>query len=318
MRSKSPGGIMSRTLKSMYVEKRRVLIEQKVREGRSQLLRENIAANLIIEAMDEKDLDQASQIIDKLRSIKGKGLEVLNRGIEQAESDLNKYTAGGPIANAWSKMKGKLGIDNPLVKVMTMANALEQGFKQLPMILKNAINQEDLYKKSDMSIAELVPDGTKQKIILKNIMKAMSPSGVFGAFKKIPYVDMSALVPELLSIKIGDLAPLIKTITSGPSTQRIADDIKDTATAGGEAETKNTSQSEPAHGSSGTEGTSPTKDTTKTTGSVKAGEAPGRPTPKETLSDEQVLKIARAINVSNDEDIVAALKLLNDKGHLKM
>lgn len=309
---------MSRTLKSMYVEKRRVLIEQKVREGRSQLLRENIAANLIIEAMDEKDLDQASQIIDKLRSIKGKGLEVLNRGIEQAESDLNKYTAGGPIANAWSKMKGKLGIDNPLVKVMTMANALEQGFKQLPMILKNAINQEDLYKKSDMSIAELVPDGTKQKIILKNIMKAMSPSGVFGAFKKIPYVDMSALVPELLSIKIGDLAPLIKTITSGPSTQRIADDIKDTATAGGEAETKNTSQSEPAHGSSGTEGTSPTKDTTKTTGSVKAGEAPGRPTPKETLSDEQVLKIARAINVSNDEDIVAALKLLNDKGHLKM
>jgi hypothetical protein len=66
----------------MYVEKRRVLIEQKVREGRSQLLRENIAANLIIEAMDEKDLDQASQIIDKLRSMKGKGLDALDRGIE--------------------------------------------------------------------------------------------------------------------------------------------------------------------------------------------------------------------------------------------
>ncbi|MFA6050910.1 MAG: hypothetical protein WC761_07020 [Candidatus Paceibacterota bacterium] len=303
----------------MYVEKRRVLIEQKVREGRSQLLRENIAANLIIEAMDEKDLDQASQIIDKLRSMKGKGLDALDRGIEQAESELNKYTAGGPISKAWSKMKGKMGIDNPLVKVMTMANALEQGFKQLPMILKNVVgSQEDLYKNSGKSIAELVPDETKQKIILKNIMKALSPSGVFGAFKKIPYVDMSALAPALLAVEIGDLAPLIKTITSGPSTQRIADDIKDTATAGGEAETKNTSQSEPAHGSSGTEGTSPTKDTTKTTGSVKAGEAPGRPTPKETLSDEQVLKIARAINVSNDEDIVAALKLLNDKGHLKM
>jgi hypothetical protein len=72
-------------------------------------------------------------------------------------------------------MKGKMGIDNPLVKVMTMANALEQGFKQLPMILKNVVgSQEDLYTNSGMSIAELVPDETKQKIILSTHHMATS------------------------------------------------------------------------------------------------------------------------------------------------
>lgn len=310
------------TLKSKYVQSRLRLTEERLHSLDKRLMTEGRVSNLITEAMDENDLQSASKIIDKLRALKGRGLSTLDKGIEQAETELNKYTSGGPLAKAWTKLKGKLGIDNPLVKVMTMANALEQGFRQLPMILKNSIgNENDLYKNANSSIAELVTDETKQKILIKNIMKAMTPAGVFGAFKKVPYVDMTALVPELLAVDIGVLAPMIKTFTSGVNTSNIANDMKSVALGSGSAETKAPSQEEPAKISSGTEPAKPATSTTGTSPTVPPGETPPKVDQESTKVDaNQIKAIAAKVTKGTKRKLDPVIKLLNDlnaAGHLK-
>lgn len=234
------------------------LRESQVLSERRQLIHENNRAQLLIEAMNERDLQQASAIIDKLRKLKGKGLKSLDSAIEQAETQLNKYTSGGPLTKAWTKMKGVVGINNPLVKFMTFANALETGFKQFPTIIKNSVDA-DLNANLDSSLAQLVPDEDKQKALINNMMKALSPKGFFGAFKKVPYVNRQDLVQELINVPIKNFAAILQQMNSGPNTQQVAGDLKDTATASGGVDTKGSEPAEPGKGTAGTNGTSPAK-----------------------------------------------------------
>lgn len=97
---------------------------------------------LLVEALDDATLQTANNIINKLRKIKGKGLKSLDDSISEAENQLNKYTGGGVLSKALTKLKSVVGIDNPLVKFMTFANALENGFKQLPTIINNATDAD--------------------------------------------------------------------------------------------------------------------------------------------------------------------------------
>ncbi len=307
---------MSRTLKSQYVEKKRTLIEQKVRAANRQLLRENAAAQLIMEAMDENDLKVATQIINKLRKMKKQGLDELDSAISLAEADINKYLSGGNIQKAKQKLMSMVGFSNPLVKIMTLANALEAGFKQIPTIVKNSIDEDKLDE--DKTILDVLNDENKRNVLVKNIRKALAPQGIFGTFGKIPYVKTDALSLQIVSsIKLGQLLNLIKVVESGPKSADISKDIKNIANG------KNGSENREPEGSAPEKETSGTTDagsSAKPTTSSKPASG-DQPAPAEKsgtkLTDTEVVNLAKSIGVGNNDDIVSALKALNDKGHLK-
>ena len=310
---------MGQTLKDNY---RRKQVTEIMRRADRQLMLENKQAQLLIEAMNDQDLQKASDIIDKLRGLKGKGIKALDSALEQAESQLNRYTAGGPLTKAWTKLKGVVGLKNPLVKFMTLANALETGFKQIPTILKNNLGGIDLKANADKTIAQLVPDQDKQKTITDNMRKALSPKGIFGVFKKVPYVDTEELTQNLLNVPIKNIGTTLQQINSGPNSEQVATDLKDTATAQGGVETKGTTGGTPAQATTGTQTTTPAKSTTAAQPSAPTGETPERQ--PGAVDVNQVLKSLskkaqdELLGTLGKQGALNVLKVLADDGKLKV
>jgi hypothetical protein len=302
---------MAQSLKERYEARKLKHLKEQLIVVDDQLLKENRIANLITEALDQEDLDKVSAIIQKLDAIKnaaGDDMKTLVNGIEQAQAEINKYTAGGPLTKAWTKLKNIFGIDNPVVKIATFASALEKGFKQLPQILKNnGISEDDLKKdlnddnqltlrdaiikqyakKPDAitnALKKTIPNkneninqdandtnsnnnankgpptidptelakasenpkvAAKIKTIIAQLQKALSPGGIFGAFKKIPYVDSSAMAQDLLNAHVSRLVAISKAVTTGPQSSEVASGLKDKITGVGKTETEKTGESKP-------------------------------------------------------------------------
>jgi len=225
---------MSKSLKERYELRKLAAMQERAQAANKQLLKEIQSASLIIEAMDKNDLKVVTGIIDKLQKLKVPGMDVLSGAVEQAVTEINKYTAGGPLTAAWTKLKGMVGLDNPVVKIATFANALEQGFSQIPTIIKNNLGDVEKVNKKE-SLAEILPQVAGQvkgklKIVTDQILKSLSPGGVFGAFKKVPYVDTKALVQELINVPVETLLQVSNAVASGPQTSDVAADIKDQTT----------------------------------------------------------------------------------------
>lgn len=307
---------MAQSLKRRYDEKRLKALQEHVSSADKRLIEEQRTVNLLVEAMDEEDLNKVSQIIDKLRSISNPQLPVLSKAIDVAITELNKYTAGGPIAKAWSTLKSKIGIDNPVVKITTFADALERGFSQMPTIIKNNVGNvknidtskslssllsepkktggtKELEKDKESTFADdpvgshwpgpsqNEADGTqptgKLKIVADQMLKALAPGGIFGAFKRIPYIDTKALVQELITAPINAVAPAVKKMQSGVHAAEIAKDMQSQITGKGGAETKGSQPGAQATGSSGSASGAPPKDANVATPSSSGGEKPADP-----------------------------------------
>lgn len=363
---------MARSLKEQYQAKRLDQATARVREADSRLLNEARAARLIVEAMDEDDLEKVTQIIQKLSTLKTPDLPKLKAAIEQAEAEINKYTAGGPIAQAWTKMKGLVGIDNPIVKVTAFADALERGFSLIPQILRNNgvdLKGADLSKSlaanlgrvppsgkaggnnsagaksdkemgkspftgndvkdthyripgprksegvlredeggGDVDISKLkgglsggdggagaptinVDDGPdrppakangknvaeKVKSIAAQLQKALSPGGIFGAFKKVPYIDSATLAQELVQAPLRAFSQVAKRIQAGAKAADIAPDLKDQAQGQGGAETRGTGESQPAKPAAQTQPSEPGKGPTAPSDPTGTGDQTPKP-----------------------------------------
>lgn len=271
-----------------------------------QLLREQRAANIIIEAMNKADLEVASKIIDKLRGIKGKGISYLDNAIDTAIAELNKYTAGGALTKAWSALKGKVGIDNPIVKMMTFANTLETGFGQLSTIIKN--NVGELTKdQAEGSLNDVITDEQVRKTVTQSLIKALSANGIFGTFKKIPYInDKNALAGEMMTVPLKNLNAVTRQVLSGPKSDTLGADMKDTVVAHGENQTATTKPTGVSTNTTPTSATSATQDTTKTTGTTPAGEKPFR---KNAFADvfKKAEPILKKLGVHDIEAVMSAL-----------
>lgn len=379
---------MARSLKERYESRKVSLLKERLVVVDKQLIEENRVATLILEAMDQEDLDKVSAIVDKMERIrdaagKDKNLQVLVNAIDQALQDVNKYAGGGPISAAWNKLKAKVGGDNPIVKVTTLASALESGFKQLPQILRN--NGIDLKKLSAdgtnitlrdaiarqldgqnkvekvgedsqggfggksgtkpaagstsqpssnngppsidakdidaMDKSDKSPEAAKKlKIVIDQIRKALAPAGIFGAFKKIPYVDGAALAQALANADIGVLNTIAQAVKSGAQSGEVAPDLKANITGQGGAETKGTQPADPGQSTSGSQPSSPDKQTNPAgTSSTPAGETPSSPRggasapskPKGTkLEDAAVQDLAQFIAKKTKLDPQAVLKVV--------
>jgi hypothetical protein len=355
---------MARSLKERYETRRIQLVQERVAGIDKQLLVEQHAAQLIVEAMSQEDLNKVSTIVKKLDSIKTPELPKLTAAIEQAQAELNKYTAGGPISAAWTKMKQLVGIDNPIVKVTTFADALEKGFSQIPTILRNnGINLQnaDLSKslttllgaqapggtktgeKSDKSLGDTsfggksaftddpigsempsqneadAPQGTagnKLKAIVAQLQKALSPGGIFGAFKKVPYISSQELAQELVGVPLRAFANVAKKINAGAKAAEIAPDLKATITGQGQAQTKGVDKEDPTKKAGQSQPTTPPKPATVTSKTVPTGETTPKPqgggAPAPAVNHEKVKSTIEKLMKSNSA--AAFIKILMDAG----
>ncbi len=399
---------MARSLKEQFEAKRLNQVTERARRADAQIINEVRVAQLLVEAMDEEDLNKVTQIIQKLSTLKTPDLPKLKAAIEQAEAEINKYTAGGPLTKAWSKMWELIGIDNPIVKVTTFADALERGFAQIPQILKNNgvdLKGADQYKslaqalgrlptatksnvkkpnadkdwknqkhsgknvpyrdtapiprpiadksegvvkeddsndvltrldaKMDSSSNSKSPDfmnsnkpdtannkavDEKVKSIADQLQKALSPGGIFGAFKKVPYIDSAELAQELVRAPLRVFSQVAKRVQQGTKAAEIAPDIKDQVQAQGGAETKGTDAEEPAQATSQTQPSQPAKAPVASTDSTETGQQTAKPQgggaalnlAKATQKVKQAIAAARA--KSGGLDIEAFTKKLVDAG----
>jgi hypothetical protein len=298
--------------------------------------------------MDQNDLDKVSAIVKKLNSCKAPELPKLSAAIDQAMAELNKYTAGGPISAAWTKMKGLVGIDNPVVKITTFADALEKGFSQIPTILKNngiSLQNADLSKslstllatpapKSDLKRDEkagasvLGPEGTtstqneaeapkgaasaKLKSVVAQLQKALSPGGIFGAFKKVPYISSQELAQELVLAPIKVFANVAKTINQGSKAAEIAPDLKATIIGQGQAQTKGVDKVDPTKKAQQSQPPAPSKPSTVTSKTTPTGEVPPKPqgggSPSPAVDHKRIhATIQRLMKNTDPEGFVKAL-----------
>ena len=304
------------TLKEQYEKRRIKNLQERIKFVNARMLKENYAAELIVEAMDKADLDKAAQIIDKLKKMTGKGLKTLDNAINTAIGEINKYTGGGPIANAWTAIKSKVGIDNPLVKMMTFANSLETGFEQVPIIIKNNVGEvsKDNIEKNLMYVIGKQEPGVEDTV-QKNLVKAFRPKGIFGSFRKVPYVEnMDDFVWDLMNAPLKNLNAVVQQSGQGTSSDEIAKDLKDVASQAGDAETKGTQPAEPAEPAAKTSQTTSGKETTKTSPATAAGETPTKIPRERLVSASDALQKQFNISKRQANKIVNAL---NNLGMIK-
>ena len=310
---------MTKSLQERYEIKKVYAINERAKRAKSQLLINESMTRLLLEAMDENDLKTAEKIIDKLRSMKGKGLKNLDVSISEAESELSKYTGGGALTQAWTKIKSSLGLDNPLVKVMTFANALEKGFKQFPSIIKNVIGGnvdfDDSKSITDMGLSE-----DQQKNLISNMRKALAPEGIFGMFKKVPYINNDKLISDLISVPIKNLMSVVNVSNSGPQTSKIANDIQSQFKGG--TQTNQTTSGAASKSSEETSGTNPTSNTAKSQSSKDGSQ--GQATKQgelKQITDSTLKNLSQDIlSKSNDdwvEDMKASINWLTTNGYIE-
>lgn len=303
---------MSMTLREKYLLKKQKQLSEKLNSTDKNFLQETKITNMIIEAIEEEDLQEVEKLIDKLRSMKGKGVAALDKAISNAEADVAKYASGGIGTEFLTKIKGMVGLKNPIVKVTTFADALEQGLKQVPTILKiNLGDQEFLKKNLEFPIDKILEkDAKKKKVVTDTIFKAFKPKGILSSFKNVPYVeDMSKLARDLTATPLKNLVDLVKLSSAAPTAQSLTDDVKDVATATSTGDKQTTSVT-PATSTEKGEQTAPTKDTTKTTGTEEkpAPQAaePGTKNAIDQLKD-YLAGPSRENNLNNLPKVVQAL-----------
>lgn len=349
---------MAGTLKERYETKKIGQLRERVSRADAQLLREERAARLILEAMDQEDLDKVTAIIEKLNNVKKYNVKSLNDGIDAAIAELNKYTAGGPLVKAWSKLKSKVGIDNPVIKITTLASALEKGFSQLPQILKNngvdlknvnvdnetlqsAITRQAIDKLNNEAQGDSGPPTistkdientdkankdpkVKQKIdtVVAQLRKALAPGGIFGAFKKVPYVDTQALVNDLMNAPLKNFSGLVKDVNSGTKAAEVAPDMKDQVTGHGGAETKGATPGGEAKPTGGTQPSAAPKGAVTTDKTKEPGETPAEPrgggaAAKGVDVQKVAARIKPAVEDLGVKDVNKLVAALEDLGVLK-
>lgn len=313
---------MSKTLKQLHEDKmsKNKLIVDDILVLESKLL-------LIKEAIDEQTLQKVGQIIDKLKKVKSTAMPEMNNAISKAEDAINRYTGGGLITKALTKLSDVVGIDNPIVKVSTFANALEQGFSQFPRILKNnSIDLQELDNdKLEDTILNIVNSSNEIKNkerTIKNIVNqmqlALAPKGIYSIFKKVPFIKSETLVQELINIPVKTFLMISKTISSGTKTTDVTDKIDDVVSKSGDVETKSTLKNKESKPTSSTELTTGTSSATGTRSTTPTGESPSRDNVTQKKLAYQAFLTAKKANLGiDDKQLAQIIKVLAKNNHIK-
>ena len=291
------------TLEQRYETKQRLNeLRHRVKVVDACLISEAHTTEIILEAMSAADFDKATEVIKKLNTLASTApqLKITDAAIKAAITDINKYTGGGTLAQGWANIKAKFtGGQNPLVKALVLAQCLETGFAYIPKLItnmgldkvqgKSIIDRLNAKSKTDKSKTDNVktskmPSPEKPQVdidpnklpgfndLASNLTKAFSPIGIFGVFKKIPYVEggAPALTREILRADVKTLQTCIKAMASGPTASELQTDLKDTLQANASAAKPNAAATTPNADNSGTDATTAGAAPTGTTPAAKA------------------------------------------------
>jgi len=219
-----------KTLKHSYEQKKLIEVKNKLEIIDKKILENSIdyRAALLLEALDEKEFQEATEVIQKLQKIndlakKNKLLKISN-GISKILKEINSFTGTEPsaLAKLGSKLRSyfmKTPAKNPILAGLTVIEALEAGFKSLPTILKNNIDTIDSPKKKDTALQDLEMGDDVKKNITTTLTKAFVPGGTFGKIfnKTIPGIKIEDLVADIFKASITQLNEINGALQSGPS-----------------------------------------------------------------------------------------------------
>jgi hypothetical protein len=146
----------------------------------------------------------------------------------------------------------------------------------------------------------------KIKNIVNQLQKALSPGGILGAFKKVPYISSAELAAELVRAPLRVFSTVAKRVNSGAKAAEIAPDLKAQVAGAGDAETKGTKPGTPAKQTSQTSPSAPAKPTTAGSGSVATGESTPKPQgggklpPNYAMARQKIMQLMKSLNGKQD------------------
>ena len=219
------------TLKRNYKLKKLNELKTKVKNVEGALLENNVdyQVEMLLEALDEKEYQEATEIIEKLTQIndlaKNAGMILLSGAIDEVIKEINNFTGG----TGFSRFKGKMSslfskapAKNPILGGLAMVSALDAGFKILPTVLKNNIPDIEKDKDKMKQTLRVLADEKVRKTIENNLVKAFIPAGTFGKiFKTIPGIDTPKLVADLFFATPGQLGEISKVLKTGTTSGNI-------------------------------------------------------------------------------------------------
>ena len=232
------------TLARKYADKQTdVLLETRARElAGGDLLAEGYA-QILVEALDKNEMQQANAILSKLGKIaaasKTAGMTYIPSVIEKAAKDVRDFTGGGlkalatkGLAALQQKLGAKAGA-NPVLKSVVLANALEAGFDALTDVLENQLPDYDAA--GDGKLDDIEDENVKKKV-QELLGKAFEPEGMFAKIQSlfgsgIPYVDKTAMiVQDVMDCPANKLATVTQAVKSGIGTDQVQNVAKDMVT----------------------------------------------------------------------------------------
>lgn len=235
--SKKQSPLKRMSLKESH--RRRMLLAEK--HERELIIAEATAA-MILEALDNDDIGNATKVLKKLNAISKFAPDSLKAAIKTAADEVNDFTGGGlgalmKKAGSWlAKKFGAKAGTNPILKALILLNALERGFFDATDVITN--NAPDYDGNSDKSLMDQVDDNAA-KNLRKILAKAFEPEGVFAKIKSlfgstggIPYVkDVNKMVEDIMMLPAKQLTSLIQAATTGESSEKAAEAAKDMTAA---------------------------------------------------------------------------------------
>ena len=238
---------MQQTLKEKNKQKRILEVQNKLKKIDNRLMESsvNFQVDLLLEALDENEYKEATEVIEKLKTLNDKAkefkMENLATAIEVIIKNINEFTGGTALSRLGGKMSSlfsKTPAKNPILAGLAMVGTLETGFKLIPTILKN--NIPDIEKdaaKQKQTIMDLIKDDKKlEKNVNDNLAKAFVPTGTFGKlFGKMPGLDMKLFMIDILGVTPEQLGVVSKILDTGAKVAEIDPKIADPKEAGGEA-----------------------------------------------------------------------------------
>ena len=248
---------MQQTLKEKNKQKRILEVQNKLKKIDNRLMESsvNFQVDLLLEALDENEYKEATEVIEKLKALNDKAKEFkmqnLASAIEIIIKNINEFTGGTALSRLGGKMSSlfsKTPAKNPILAGLAMVGTLETGFKLIPTILKN--NIPDIEKdaaKQKQTIMDLIKDDKKlEKNVNDNLAKAFVPTGTFGKlFGKMPGLDMKNFMLDILGVTPEQLGVVSKILDTGAKVAEIDPKLANPKEAGAATDGKKPGEASP-------------------------------------------------------------------------
>ena len=199
---------------------------------KSKLLAETKRVNLVLEALDAKQVQNVANAVAALEKlIPREKMPMIYTAVSSAKNELGKSLSGGLTTAVIQKFT------QPLGKSIALADGLKAAFKMLPQLIKSFVpqNQQNVTTKPIQDVI----DQSKSKQFAEAFLNAVRPTGVVATLGKlfgnggIPFLDkpLDAVYEMMENMSIAELHALATSAGSVQTTisQDVAKEVENAA-----------------------------------------------------------------------------------------